>query len=134
MRKQGFTFIELLVALSLFLIGMISVLQIFPANRKLLNQTTHATQASFLAQQEIETIRTVPYTSLTIGTYLARSAVTTDNTSPFAMFDQQVVVEYLDTNRAVSQTDQGLKRVTVTVYWTERTFSQQYSLSTYVYH
>ena len=132
MRRAGFTFIELLIALTVFLVGMISVLQIFPANRKLLNETTHNTQAAFLAQQELESVRALPYATLTTGTYLAKSAVTANTSSPYAMFSQSVSIDYLDTNRNVTGNDLGLKRITVTIYWAERSLNLQYVASTYV--
>lgn len=133
MKRGGFTFLELLIALTLFTVGMLSVLQIFPANRRLLNQTTLSTQAVFLAQEQLETVRTVAYEDISTGTYLARAAVTSDTASPFAGFEREVTVAYLDANRAVSGTDIGLKKITVTIYWPDRTLSRSYSASTYAY-
>ncbi len=133
MRRRGFTFLELLVALTLFLVGMVSVLQIFPLNRRLLNQTSQTTQAVFLAQEEIEKVRSNDYTALPAGTYAARTAVTSDTTSPLSIFDKQVVIVQVDTNRATTVTDTGIRRVDVTIFWTETSVERQYRVSTYVF-
>jgi len=133
MRRRGFTILELLIALSLFLIGMVSILEIFPVDRNLLNQTMHSTQASFLAQEQMEQVVATPYSSLTVGTYLPNAVVTTDTTSPYSIYSRQVTVDYINSSYAVSGTDTGLKRVTVTISWQERTFMQYSTLTTYVH-
>lgn len=130
MKRRGFTFLELLVALSLFTVGMLSILQIFPANRRLLAQNAANTQAVFLAQEQLELARATPYANLTVGTYAPRAAITT--AAGISGYDRQIVVTYLDSNYATSNTDQGLKRVDVTVYWTDRTINRQYTVSSYV--
>lgn len=54
--RRGFTFVEVLLALVLFLVGMLSALQVIPANRDQLAQSAERTQAVFLAQEAMETI------------------------------------------------------------------------------
>jgi len=136
MRKRGFTFLELLIAISLFAVGMVSILQIFPVNRRFLAQSASTTQAVFLAQEALEQARSVPYDNLTIGTYQAKAPVSTVSGDPFAQYQRQVKVTILDgTRAAIAQQDTahdvGLKRLDVTVYWNERGINRQYSLSTY---
>ena len=133
MRKSGFTFLELLIALSLFTVGMVTVLQIFPVNRRYLTQSGQITQASFLAQEQIEAVRALDYETLTSGTYEARHAIGAASSDPLNQFERQTTVTLIDGNRATTVTDVGLKKVDVIVYWSERTISRQYSLSTYVY-
>lgn len=133
MKRPAFTFLELLIALSLFLIGMISILQVFPLNRRLLTQTSQTTQAVFLAQQQIEDIRSTSYTDLSVGSYVARQAVTTDASSPLSIFDRQINVVQVDTNRQQTNTDTGIRRVDVTIYWTEVNVQRSYAVSTYIY-
>lgn len=133
MRKRGFTILELMVALVLFSVGMLSVVQVFPANRKLLTQTANMTQATLLAQEQLEIVLTEPYADLTTGTYAARAAVSSDTSSPFSLYDRRIDVAYINpANRQVGTSDQGMKRVTVTIYWTERSVERTFTLSTYV--
>lgn len=132
MKKTGFTLIELLLALTVFSVGMLSVVQVFPANRKLLSQTTQYTQASFLAQEQLEQTIAVPYAQLTVGTYAARAVVSTDTTSPFSQYERDIIVTLLDGNRQPTNTDVGLKQVTVTIYWVQGSTNRQLSLKTYL--
>lgn len=132
-RRAAFTLLELLVALTLFVFGIVTVIQVFPANRRLLTQTSQTTQAAFLAQEQLESLQGVAYSSLTVGTYAARATVNSNTSSPFNKFERQIDVVLLDTNRATTATDVGLKKATVTMYWTERNVSRTYTISTYVY-
>jgi len=147
--KRGFTILELMIALSLFMIGMLSVLQIFPANRRLQEQNALATQAVFLAQEEMEKIRTIPYGSLTVGEYMPRQimseAPSESGDTPYGNlvqvvgfdnssypFEKEITVKYLDSNRQQSANDLGLKQVDLTIYWKQKALDRQYSLSTYI--
>jgi type II secretory pathway pseudopilin PulG len=131
-KKQAFTILELLIALTLFIFGMLSLLQIFPANRKLLTQTSQTTQATFLAQEQLEVLKDDAFSSITPGTYLARAVVTADTTSPFNQFEREVVVDYINpTTFATSGSATAVKRITATIYWSENGVSRSYSLSTY---
>ena len=138
MRRSGFTFIELLVALSLFAVGMLSVLEIFPVTRSFLTQSASATQATFLAQQELETIRSLPYADLTPGIYEPLHAVTADTSNQLSQFQRQTVVTLVDPESspvpyATSAADVGMKKVEVTVSWLEKTRTRQLALATYVF-
>lgn len=137
-RKKGFTFIELLVALSLFAVGMLSVLQIFPINRRYLKQSAMTTQAAFLAQEELEILQADSYSSLVVGTspyHEPRHAMSMDPDNPYAQFERQTEVVLINPqDYQVSGTDLGMKKVTATIYWQEDRISRQYSLSTYVYN
>jgi len=138
MKRTGFTFVELLVALSLFAVGMLSVLEIFPVTRAFLTQSSQTTQASFLAQQELETIRSLPYADLTVGTYEAQHAVSSDSSSQLSEFQRQTTVSLVSPESspapyAATATDLGMKKVDVTVTWQEKNHTRQLTLSTYVY-
>jgi len=133
MRRPGFTFLELLIAASLFVVGMVSVLQVFPVNRRLLVQSANATQAAYLAQEKIEDIRNIPYTSLTTGTYETKAAVSNTGGAEFTQYQRETLINYIDTNYQSSATDTGLKKITVNVYWQEHGVSRTYTLSTFKY-
>ena len=132
MRRRGFTFLELLVALSLFAVGLIGILQIFPLNRRFLAQSAMTTQAAFLAQEGMEELRSLPYSSLTVGTYQPLTQVSTVSGDPASLFSREVTVELVDDNYGTSNADVGLKVVNVRVTWSERGISRQYTISTVV--
>lgn len=133
MKRPGFTFLELLIALSLFSVGMVTALQIFPLNRRFLAQSQHTTQASFVAQEGVEYVRSLDYSSLTTGSFEPNHAVAIVP-DPLSIYSRSTLVELIDTNRNASATDVGLKKVTVTVTWLERSLTRSYTIATYVYN
>lgn len=136
-KQSAFTFIELLVALSLFVIGMLTILQIFPVNRKYLTQSGDTTQATFLAQEEMETVRSMSYEDLTVGTspyFEPAHLLGSGSSDPFSQYTRQTEVEYIDpTTFHTISTDEHLKQVTITITWQESNINRQYVLSSYVY-
>lgn len=137
MKRPAFTFLELLIALSLFAVGMVSILQIVPANRKFITQSSMTTQATFLAEDQMEAIHGVAYSALTVlPTYYEPSA--TVSGTQFAAFTRKTEVVYVSPGSSwtipVDQTtDTGLKKVKVTVSWAENGITRNYVLSTYVH-
>jgi type II secretory pathway pseudopilin PulG len=130
-RRPAFTFLELLIALALFAGGMMTMLQIFPLNRRFLTQSALTTQATFLGQEEMETVRSVAYEDLTVGTYEAKHAVSSGDA--FSQFQRETTVALLDASRQPTATDTGLKKITVTVYWMEKNVSRHLTIATYAY-
>lgn len=131
-HRPGFTFIELIIAVFLFSYGIISVMQVFPVNRKLLAQSSLQTQASFLAEEQVEKVEAQPYTSLTVGSYEPRAFLPNDNGSFATQFERSTDISYIDGTYAASATDVGLKKVVVTVYWTDGTINRTYVLTSFI--
>ena len=146
MRRPAFTFLEVLIALSLFAVGMISIVQIFPINRRYLTQSALTTQAVFLAQEGMEQARSDSYADLVVGAspaYEPEHALSSTAGDPMSQFQRQTVATYVDptTSNASpavtysnSGTDKGMKRIDVTVFWQENNISRQYTISTYVHN
>ena len=139
-KRPAFTFIELLIALSLFSVGMVSVLRIFPVNRKYITQSGQTTRAAFAAQQAIETIRGISYDNLSVlpTVYEPAHTLGTGSSDPLAAFTRKTEIIYIDpTNNWLpanpTTTDTGLKKVSVTVSWSESGITRSYLISTFVY-
>ncbi len=137
-RKSGFTLIEVLVALTLFTFGMVTVMQLLPLNKRYIKQSAMVTQATFLAQEKLELVRSVSYASLSVGTdpyYEPTTAMGISSTDPLREFSRQTEVSYVDPANSFtnSSTDTGIKKVIVRVSWNERSIPRTYSLSTFVY-
>lgn len=134
-HKSGFTFVEILIALLLFSLGIVGLLRIFPLDRRYLAQSASQTQAIFLAQEEIEKVRADTYANLTIMPtyYEALENVGSGTTGdPFNLYQRKTAITLVDGNGASSATDVGLKKVQVTVSWTENNNTRSYIVSTYV--
>ena len=135
---RAFTFLELLIALSLFTVGMLSILQLFPVDRRYLAQSANATQAVFLAQEGMELARSQPYGGLGIGTYEASHTLGTAP-APLSQYSRQTIITLIDgttyavINPQTAANDQGFKKISTTVTWVERSGSMQYSLSSFTY-
>jgi Tfp pilus assembly protein PilV len=132
---RAFTFIELILAIFLFSYGIISVVQILPVNRRFLEQSTFQTQASFLAQEQMEKVATVSYDDLTTGAYEPSAALAaTIGDGYVVQFTRSTAVSLIDSAYASTATDIGLKKVIVTVGWTERSGARNYTLTTIVHN
>ena len=108
----GFTFLEVIIAISVLIIGIIATLQIFPLalNIEKLNQME--TQAVFLAQENIEEKISRVYQDIQIITE------TEDPLSfPYERFSRETRVIYVDSDLATTTSDLGLKKIEVTVRW-----------------
>jgi prepilin-type N-terminal cleavage/methylation domain-containing protein len=131
-RRKAFTFLELLLALTVFSVGILSVLKIFPLSKRYLNQSAMTTQASSLAQEQVEIIRSLPYSSVTAGLEARHTLATT---GAFSQFERQTTVQLIDSNYQPTNTDVGLKKITVDVFWLENlTVSRQLTIHTFVYN
>jgi len=109
--SKGFTLIELIVSIALLVLLGFGVVALFPRGLQLVARSQSSTIATNLAQAEIETILAQSYASVPTGTYEARHTVT-------GRFDRRTDISYLDpATLGTRSSDQGLKRVTVTVYY-----------------
>jgi prepilin-type N-terminal cleavage/methylation domain-containing protein len=130
--RKGFTFVELIIAIFLFSYGIISVMQVFPVNRKLLAQSALQTQASFLAEEQMENVQAVDYDDLTVGAYEARAFLPSGNGTFATGFERSTDVSLIDSTYASTATDVGLKKVVITVYWVDGNVNRTYVLTSYV--
>lgn len=64
MRHQGFTFLEVILALALFSFGMMAVIKMFGVSAQTLQSGGHRTIAVLLAQEKLEELKSLPYSGL----------------------------------------------------------------------
>lgn len=115
--KKGFTVIESVLAITILIIGLFAVINFFPLSTKIIGNSQDATTATSLALAQIETINTIDYENLTVGTYETKQRLAADSTSYLYNFQRQTIIDTVDENFDSSAIDVGLKRITVTVYW-----------------
>jgi prepilin-type N-terminal cleavage/methylation domain-containing protein len=62
--ERGFTLIEVLIALLILMVGMAGILSLQLTSMKATSFSRHATEASSLAEDKVEELRTVPLNSV----------------------------------------------------------------------
>ena len=114
---RGFTLIEIMVAILIIGSSYIGLLQSFPFSLSIIKTAENETIASYLAQEKLEDINQLDYTSIATGTIEVKHILGATGT-PLHAFERQTEVDYVDINIQDSATDQGLKKITTTVYFT----------------
>ena len=66
--ERGFTLIELLIALTVLLIGISGILAMQLTSMRSTAYSRHATEATVLAEDQMESLRTIPIASVANGT------------------------------------------------------------------
>jgi type IV pilus assembly protein PilV len=107
--QQGFTMIEVLIALLVLMVGMAGILSLQLTSMKATGFSRHATEASSLIEDKVEDLRTVPLTS-------PRFATGSDRVDARGVADSTGL--YNRTWTITPQTDTTI--ITVSVEWNER--------------
>lgn len=117
--KKGFTLIEILVSLVIFLIIMAAGLSFFFYGKTDINLSGHYRQAGELASQKLEEIRALPYNEI-------------ENS-----YEQGIVMEDISFNRITSVTqraDLDMKEIEAKVRWQEKGINREVKLKTIISH
>ncbi len=131
-NKRGFTLVEAMIALTIFVIGILAVLQFLPMSTKLAARARLKSQAIFLTQGKMEEYLAKSYLELTTGVVEIRAPQVSDTTSQLYYFETEVEIDYVDENLVEVFEDQGMKKIEITTYWTERGTEKQDKLVTLV--
>ena len=138
-RRAGVTLTELMIAVSVLTIGVISSMGAFKYINRAMLQSRVKTIATNLAQEKMEVLRNKPYFQLLVTTATAVSTgyspnftYDTENYPPQTItlwglpaLTRVVKVDYVSLSGSVATTlsynsnDTGMKRVTVIVMWTD---------------
>ncbi|MEK7653307.1 MAG: prepilin-type N-terminal cleavage/methylation domain-containing protein [Patescibacteria group bacterium] len=125
----GFSLIEALVAVAVLLIGILAVSVAFPLSLKVSQSAEQATIAANLAQAKIEEIFQSGYDNLNIGDIEAKHRLAETSADPFYYYQRETEVEYIDSNLNHSETETGMKKITVTVYWYSSALNAEKNMS-----
>lgn len=111
-KPLGFTLIESLVALSVIVIGLVVVLQIFPTGLSVEKSNQLETQAVLAAQEKVESLTALSFSELLVGQ-------TTENPlpSPLEKFSRTTKISFVDQNIQETGTATSLKKIEVIVAW-----------------
>lgn len=131
MKHKAFSLIEVLVAITILTVGILSAFTLVPLGIRMSSSTENETIALNLAQGVIDDSINKNYDQI-IPTDTGLIDYTSDTDSPFYHFKQQKVIEWIDSDFNHSATDTGLKKITVTIYWQNGSQQKNYSLVTTV--
>ncbi|HLC63849.1 MAG TPA: type II secretion system protein [Patescibacteria group bacterium] len=115
--KEGFTLIEIMVALAILLFVVIMAVSFFPLGLKSAISSSQQTVAIYLAQAKIEEIISAPYAELSAGETVEANLSSIDQ--DFVSFSRTTNLDYVDSNLNDSAIDLGLIRARVQVFWTD---------------
>lgn len=150
-RRAGVTLTELMIAVSVLTIGVIGSMGAFKYINKAMTRSRIKTIATNLAQEKMEVLRNKPYFQLLVTTattlstgYSTNFSYDTDNYPPqtFTLWGMPALtrvvnVDYITLSGSVatplsySDNDPGMKRVTVTVMWTQEGTPQKVQIESY---
>ena len=126
--NRGISLIEALIAMAILTIGLLSIIRLFPVAMKVSKTAEQSTVAANLAQAKIEEVFSLGYENIPIGTMEAKHRLGTNSDNPFYHYQRQTITEYVDGNLAHSASATGIKKISVTVYWSSPTTGLERSL------
>ena len=129
--KQGFTLIEVLIAIILIVSGLVVLMQVMSVAIFADSTLEYRLTALNLANEKLEELKDDGYSHANLDP--ASSPFTEASISGFDFVDQrQWTVDYVDANLSTSVSDTGLKDVTVEVQWTQKGGTQYVAVETLI--
>jgi len=119
--QSAFSLVEVVVSIAVLSVGLVGAIQVFPVGLRASQRAELVSRATIAAQRTIESLKLVSWGDLEAG----------ESTSREESFDITVVVDQPDVEGLVDPT--GLKRVTVTVSWTQEGRSRSLTVATYLH-
>ena len=118
MARKATTIIEVITAMAILSIALPSLVSAFAESSRQTIFPSNAAVASFLVIERMEEIMarryrgTDGYSAITTANFAAESPV-----NGFSIFNRTVTISYVTSSLAASGSDQGYKKVIVTVTW-----------------
>jgi len=129
--KQGFTLIEVLIAIILIVSGLVVLMQVMSVAIFADSTLEYRLTALNLANEKLEELKDDGYSHANLDP--ASSSFTEAFISGFDFIDQrQWTVDYVDANLSTSVSDTGLKDITVQVQWTQKGGTQSVAVETLI--
>jgi prepilin-type N-terminal cleavage/methylation domain-containing protein len=113
MPQNGFSLIELMIAIAIIILGIAIVLQIFPGSFSMEKNTEWQTKAVFCAQEKMEALLALSFAELTPGT-------TQENPVPTPAcqdFSRTTKISYVDANLNETANPTSLKKIEIKMQW-----------------
>ena len=129
--KQGFTLIEVLIAIILIVSGLVVLMQVMSVAIFADSTLEYRLTALNLANEKLEELKDNGYSDPNL--HPASSPFTEVSISGFDFVNQRRwTVDYVDANLSTSVSDTGLKDVTVEVQWMQKGDTQFVAVETLI--
>lgn len=116
-HELGFSLTEIIVAFGILSLGLVTLAGTFPFALKINKESENQSSASYIAQEKLEELISMPYSEIATGTIETRSQITGDRSSDFYYFTRETVVNFVDIDFNSTTTDLGLKKITINTYY-----------------
>jgi len=116
-NQLGMSLLEVMVAFSILTLTFTALMQSFPYSLAINKTSENAAKAAYLAQAKLEELNSLGYGNISTGTIEAKHRLADNPTDYLYYFQRQTTVSFVDGNLADSASDLGLKKISVTVYY-----------------
>lgn len=123
--------LEIMVSFSILVLVFIALTQSFPLALSINKTSENAAKASYLAQAKLEELNSLGYGNISSGTIEAKHRLSDAASDYLYYFQRQTDVSWVDGNLQASASDTGLKKITVTVFYTNALSKAEKSYSTF---
>jgi prepilin-type N-terminal cleavage/methylation domain-containing protein len=128
--QTGMSLLEIMVSLSILAVTFIALMQSFPLTLSINKTSENATKASYLAQEKLEELNSLGYGNIAVGTIETKHRLSSAQNNYLYYFQRQTLVNYVDGNLQDSVSDTGLKKISVTIYYTNALSKTEKNYST----
>lgn len=116
-NQLGMSLLEVMVSFSILSLTFVALMQSFPLSLAINKTSENAAKAAYLAQAKLEELNSLGYGNISTGTIEAKHRLADNPTDYLYYFQRQTTVSFVDGNLADSASDLGLKKISVTVYY-----------------
>lgn len=113
--KKSFTLVEVLVSASILAVGLVSVIGTFSVGMKYSSNAKQSAQAVGIMQEAMESAIALGYDVAVGAGDKVRFSENPEN--PFYSYQTKTDAAFVDGNLNEIETDSGLKKITVSVFW-----------------
>lgn len=133
-NNHGFSLMEMIVALSILIIAFVGLIQAFPFSQVMIKTAENSSKAAYLTQDKLEQLLSLDYDNIPIGVIEVKQRLSTDQTNYLYHFQRQTITEYVGDNLQTSANDTGMKKISVTIYYTNSIAKTEksYNISTLI--
>jgi prepilin-type N-terminal cleavage/methylation domain-containing protein len=120
-NRSGLSLIEVMIAVMVLSFAVATFAPLYPISMRMRSKAENVSRATALAQQKIEQVRALPYTSLTYSSLQTTSVIdASPSTSPYSFTSVDGLASKLPQGTGtltLSTPATDLKRVDVTITW-----------------